>query len=118
MPKTQNWIPERNQYDSVIKQIEEPKVGLRYWRIYALGIIARKLDIPKETFVADAEKVFEIYASDGESSPFSEEDLEAAIRSYDDPDALAYRKALLEKLAGITLASTKRSFNQSCNCKW
>ena len=108
MGKTENWIPQREQYDFVMKQIEEPKVGLRYWRIYALGIIARKLDMPKETFVADAEKIFDIYASDGDSSPFSEEDLMAAIKSYDDPDALSYRKVLLEKLAGISLQQLPR----------
>lgn len=108
MGKTENWIPQREQYDVVIKQMEEPKEGLRYWRIYALGIIARKLDIPKETFVADAEKIFDIYASDGVGSPFTQEDLSAAVKSYDDPDALSYRKVLLEKLAGISLQQLPR----------
>lgn len=98
MTKPINWIPEGEQYDAVLKQIEELKVGYRYWRIYSLGIIARKLKIPKDVYVADAERINILYSFDSTDSQFTEEDLMAAISSYDDPDYLSYRKVLLEKL--------------------
>ena len=103
MTKPINWIPEREQHDAVLKQIEEPKVGYRCWRINALGIIARKLKIPKKVYVADAERINILYSFDGADSQFTEEDLMAAISSYYAPDYLSYRKVLLEKLADINL---------------
>lgn len=93
----------RNFYDFWKKQIAlTPYVGVRFWRIWSLAVVAAKSELPFEELQKDADELQKLYdLIGGPLFPFTLSDEKDALKGFYDEKAKRYTYRLLCGYTGV-----------------
>lgn len=109
--KQSYWHIKRDLYDWWKHQYTAASNGHRYFYLMCLAVYARKCDIPREELEHDARQIAEYLDSlspaDG-TNPFTQEDMKAALKAYDDKYQTFTRDAI-SHLAAIPIIPNRRN---------
>lgn len=104
------WHVNRGLYDWWLKKIQtDSNVGHRYFCIMALAVYAVKCDIGRDELERDAYGLIPLFDSiSPEDNRFTEDDVKAALKAYEDKYATFTRDAI-SYLTGIKLTPNRRN---------
>lgn len=107
------WHVNRGLYDWWLKKIQtDSNVGHRYFCIMALAVYAVKCDISRDELERDAYGLIPLFDSiSPEDNRFTEDDVKAALKAYEDKYATFTRDAI-SYLTGIKLTPNRRNYRK------
>lgn len=108
--ENKGWKTKRDLYDWWLRQIKEGAApGHRYFCVMALAIYAVKAGISKEELEKDAYALIPYLDGLVKNKPFTKEDCDSALESYDHKYITFPRKDI-QKLTGIEIPKNKRNY--------
>lgn len=106
------WSLKRGIYDwwlAIIRKPKRERLGHRYWCIFMLFVYAAKGGVPKEEVEADAMALIPSYELiSGGENPFTEEDVKAASKGYEQED-LRFSISRIERLTAERIVGQRRN---------
>lgn len=109
--KKKSWQNKRTLYDWWLKNAEKASDGHRYWFLVCLTIYGIKCGIDPDEIRQDAYNLKETLQHAAPNNPFTNDDIEAALRCLDE-DTEAFKRFPryeMEKLSAIPMPAKKRN---------
>lgn len=106
--KKSSWTNNRKLYDWWLKQAPKASYHHRYWYIFALTVYAAKCDVLYEELEQDAFNLVETFNNINPEDPFTEDDVYAALKAYDENHKSFTRKEIAHVTA-IDIEPNKRN---------
>ncbi|MBP5435422.1 hypothetical protein J6Z39_06350 [bacterium] len=106
--KKSSWTNNRKLYDWWLKQAPKASYHHRYWYIFALTVYAAKCDVLYEELEQNALNLVETFNNINPEDPFTEDDVYAALKAYNENHKSFTRKEIAHVTA-IDIEPNKRN---------
>lgn len=107
--KQRYWRTNRALYDWWLEKVKNEAVfGHRYFAVMALAIYAKKSGVSYEELKEDAYALIPRLSALMQKEPFTAEDVESALKSYDE-NYITFPRKDIEKLTAISIPPNKRN---------
>lgn len=106
--KKSSWTNKRALYDWWLKQAPLARYHHRYWYIFALTVYGAKCGIPLEEVEIDALNLVEDFNRINPDEPFTEDDVYAALKAYDE-EHKSFTRDEISKVTAIIIEPNKRN---------
>uniref|UniRef100_UPI003C6E4D84 hypothetical protein n=1 Tax=Porphyromonas gulae TaxID=111105 RepID=UPI003C6E4D84 len=113
--RPKGWTAKRDLYEWYLGLLGEDRIkeGHRYFALMCLSCFAVKCNIPREELERDAYSFLEPFERirAGEDNHFTKEDVEDALRAYDE-NYRTFPRSTIEKLIGVIIPASKRNYRR------
>lgn len=105
--KKMSWTNNRKLYDWWLRQADKASYHHRYWYVFSLVVYAAKCGVPLEEVEHDALSLLEEFNKINPEAPFTEDDVYAALKAYDE-EHKSFTRDEISKLSAIEIPANKR----------
>lgn len=106
--KKMSWTNKRALYDWWLKQAPKASEHHRYWYIFALTVYAAKCGVDFEELEQDAFELKERMNQIAPDNPFTDDDINAALKAYDE-NHKSFTRDEISKVTAIEIKANKRN---------
>lgn len=106
--KKMSWTNNRKLYDWWLRQADKASYHHRYWYVFSLVVYAAKCGVPLEEVEHDALSLLEEFNKINPEAPFTEDDVFAALKAYDE-EHKSFTRDEISKLSAIEIPANKRN---------
>jgi hypothetical protein len=106
--KKMSWTCKRDLYDWWLRQARKASEHHRYWYIFCLTVYAKKCEVPYEELKQDALNLIDLMNKTAPQNPFTEDDVFAALKAYDE-EHKSFTRDEIAKLSAIEIKANKRN---------